>query len=101
MSSGNSRSYVKNPHKYKTVLCETFSMTGACRYGKKCQFAHGVCELQWNNVQPILSSPPSMICLNRSLLMSPPLPREPPPECAVDDALFSKHIVDSIVKLVD
>ncbi len=77
---------MKNPYKYKTVLCETFSMTGECRYGKKCQFAHGVCELQWNNVQPVLSSPPSMICLNRSLLVSPPLPREPLPT-----RLFSAH----------
>jgi len=31
---------------YKTELCRSFSETGACRYGLKCQFAHGREELR-------------------------------------------------------
>ncbi len=31
---------------YKTELCRSFSETGACRYGHKCQFAHGEHELR-------------------------------------------------------
>ncbi|XP_074872720.1 mRNA decay activator protein ZFP36 [Carettochelys insculpta] len=32
--------------RYKTELCRTFSETGRCRYGAKCQFAHGPAELR-------------------------------------------------------
>jgi len=31
---------------YKTELCRSFRDTGACRYGHKCQFAHGEHELR-------------------------------------------------------
>jgi hypothetical protein len=31
---------------YKTELCRSWAETGACRYGNKCQFAHGVEELR-------------------------------------------------------
>ncbi|TMW60452.1 hypothetical protein Poli38472_000494 [Pythium oligandrum] len=31
---------------YKTELCKHFNETGACRYGSKCQFAHGEDELR-------------------------------------------------------
>lgn len=31
---------------YKTELCKHFMDTGACRYGSKCQFAHGEHELR-------------------------------------------------------
>jgi len=31
---------------YKTELCRSFVDTGACRYGTKCQFAHGAHELR-------------------------------------------------------
>jgi len=31
---------------YKTELCRSFEETGACRYGLKCQFAHGRGELR-------------------------------------------------------
>ena len=27
-------------------MCRSFSQSGSCRYGKKCQFAHGEFELQ-------------------------------------------------------
>ncbi|KAL4467468.1 hypothetical protein ABPG72_000678 [Tetrahymena utriculariae] len=32
--------------KYKTELCNTFTLTGQCDYGVKCRFAHGKDELQ-------------------------------------------------------
>jgi butyrate response factor 1 len=32
--------------KLKTELCKTFMMTGKCRYGSKCSFAHGKSELK-------------------------------------------------------
>lgn len=35
-----------NASLYKTELCRSFSETGACRYGAKCQFAHGLADLR-------------------------------------------------------
>ncbi|XP_014663790.1 PREDICTED: protein TIS11-like [Priapulus caudatus] len=32
--------------RYKTELCRPFEETGACKYGEKCQFAHGAHELR-------------------------------------------------------
>ncbi|XP_033014707.1 mRNA decay activator protein ZFP36L1-like, partial [Lacerta agilis] len=32
--------------RYKTELCRTFEESGACKYGAKCQFAHGAAELR-------------------------------------------------------
>ena len=32
--------------KYKTELCNAWSETGTCRYGDRCQFAHGTAELR-------------------------------------------------------
>jgi len=37
---------------YKTELCQGWMETGSCRYGSKCQFAHGVEDLR-----PILRHP--------------------------------------------
>merc|ERR1711976_1006300 len=37
---------------YKTELCRSFQETGNCRYGSKCQFAHGADELR-----PVLRHP--------------------------------------------
>ena len=35
------------PARYKTELCRSYEETdGSCRYGDKCQFAHGVSELR-------------------------------------------------------
>jgi len=39
-------------NRYKTELCKSFNETGICRYGTKCQFAHGKEELR-----PILRHP--------------------------------------------
>lgn len=33
-------------NRYKTELCKSFGDTGACRYGVKCQFAHGKEEIR-------------------------------------------------------
>lgn len=35
-----------DPRLYKTELCRSFSREGFCRYGAKCQFAHGIEELR-------------------------------------------------------
>ena len=32
--------------RYKTELCRSYAETGQCRYGQKCQFAHGPDELR-------------------------------------------------------
>lgn len=34
------------PTRYKTELCRPFEENGTCRYGGKCQFAHGKAELR-------------------------------------------------------
>jgi hypothetical protein len=39
-------------NRYKTELCKSFTETGICRYGAKCQFAHGKEE-----IRPILRHP--------------------------------------------
>ncbi|OCT66333.1 hypothetical protein XELAEV_18042589mg [Xenopus laevis] len=38
--------------RYKTELCRTYSETGTCKYGAKCQFAHGKIELREQNRHP-------------------------------------------------
>lgn len=35
-----------SPNRYKTELCRGFQETGSCKYGSKCQFAHGEDELR-------------------------------------------------------
>lgn len=38
--------------RYKTELCRSFDETGLCKYGEKCQFAHGYHELRSLNRHP-------------------------------------------------
>ncbi|KAM4687146.1 uncharacterized protein WCC33_018690 [Rhinophrynus dorsalis] len=38
--------------RYKTELCRTFHESGSCKYGSKCQFAHGSEELRGLNRHP-------------------------------------------------
>ncbi|XP_040179295.1 mRNA decay activator protein ZFP36L2-A-like isoform X2 [Rana temporaria] len=38
--------------RYKTELCRTFHESGSCKYGSKCQFAHGTAELRGLNRHP-------------------------------------------------
>ena len=35
-----------NSSRYKTELCRAFEEYGTCKYGEKCQFAHGMAELR-------------------------------------------------------
>lgn len=35
-----------NSSRYKTKLCRPFEESGSCKYGDKCQFAHGAVELR-------------------------------------------------------
>lgn len=41
-----------NLARYKTELCRSFSESGFCRYGDKCQFAHGISELRQTSRHP-------------------------------------------------
>ncbi|XP_065183732.1 mRNA decay activator protein ZFP36L2-like [Sycon ciliatum] len=41
---GTARGQRSNSSRYKTELCRPFMETGSCRYGEKCQFAHGAAE---------------------------------------------------------
>ncbi len=86
--------YAKS-YKYKTVLCDRYMRRGHCEYGKKCQFAHGAAELR------VRQSYPPMIRLREELLVKPPLPPTPPPDEPVCDVLFSPHIIDSILCMVN
>ncbi|XP_041092382.1 mRNA decay activator protein ZFP36L1-like isoform X2 [Polyodon spathula] len=38
--------------RYKTEMCRTFEESGNCKYGAKCQFAHGSSELRGLNRHP-------------------------------------------------
>lgn len=49
------------PHistRYKTELCRTYEESGACKYGAKCQFAHGMDELRGLNRHPKYKTEP-------------------------------------------
>merc|ERR1712173_439736 len=37
---------VQNASRYKTEMCRPFQENGSCKYGEKCQFAHGVEDLR-------------------------------------------------------
>lgn len=52
MSSRRPR--IKDPERYKTMLCSKFASCGWCQYGRKCQFAHGTHELRRRKVSPSL-----------------------------------------------
>ncbi|XP_044539248.1 mRNA decay activator protein ZFP36-like, partial [Gracilinanus agilis] len=45
-SEGAAGAAAASSSRYKTELCRTFSESGKCRYGSKCQFAHGPGELR-------------------------------------------------------
>ena len=36
-----------NTQRYKSEICQRFMETGSCKYGEKCQFAHGEDELRY------------------------------------------------------
>ena len=55
-----SRRLIKDPERYKTVLCATWAANGECPYGRKCQFAHGKEELRLRLPSTALAPAPSM-----------------------------------------
>merc|ERR1711913_185180 len=52
----SSRSLVSPPaqqtSRYKTEMCRPFQENGTCKYGEKCQFAHGTVEVRNINRHP-------------------------------------------------
>ncbi|XP_008118981.1 mRNA decay activator protein ZFP36L1 [Anolis carolinensis] len=44
--------------RYKTELCRTFEESGSCKYGAKCQFAHGAVELRGLSRHPKYKTEP-------------------------------------------
>lgn len=51
-SSGSLPATKVNPSRYKTELCRPYQENGTCKYGDKCQFAHGHSELRTVNRHP-------------------------------------------------
>lgn len=45
-SQSNLRPIPPNSSRYKTELCRPYEENGTCKYGDKCQFAHGINELR-------------------------------------------------------
>lgn len=46
LQAQQSREAQQQAQLYKTELCRSFETFGACRYGRKCRFAHGASELR-------------------------------------------------------
>uniref|UniRef100_A0A3P8W816 mRNA decay activator protein ZFP36 n=1 Tax=Cynoglossus semilaevis TaxID=244447 RepID=A0A3P8W816_CYNSE len=60
-ASSASRPAAPSPHistRYKTELCRTYEENGTCKYGTKCQFAHGVEELRGLSRHPKYKTEP-------------------------------------------
>lgn len=56
-----SRAPASSPHistRYKTELCRTYEESGSCKYGAKCQFAHGMDELRGLSRHPKYKTEP-------------------------------------------
>ncbi|XP_071352155.1 mRNA decay activator protein ZFP36L1 isoform X2 [Trachinotus anak] len=57
-SSSSSVSTSSSSSRYKTELCRSFTENGLCKYGGKCQFAHGPEELRDLNRHPKYKTEP-------------------------------------------
>ncbi|XP_035536675.1 mRNA decay activator protein ZFP36L1 [Morone saxatilis] len=60
-SPSASRPPAPSPHistRYKTELCRTYEESGICKYGTKCQFAHGMDELRGLSRHPKYKTEP-------------------------------------------
>ncbi|XP_056297173.1 mRNA decay activator protein ZFP36 [Pseudoliparis swirei] len=60
-SPSASRPPAPSPHistRYKTELCRTFEESGTCKYGAKCQFAHGMDEMRGLSRHPKYKTEP-------------------------------------------
>ncbi|KAK9521352.1 hypothetical protein VZT92_021169 [Zoarces viviparus] len=56
-----SRPLAPSPHistRYKTELCRTYEESGTCKYGAKCQFAHGMDEMRGLSRHPKYKTEP-------------------------------------------
>ncbi len=92
--------YIISSPKYKTTLCEHFTQHGYCKYGAKCQFAHGVHELRRTY---------SAVAAARAVAHAAQVPYQggaaddypplPPPKQS--DSLFAPHVMTEIFKLID
>ncbi|KAI7800573.1 mRNA decay activator protein ZFP36L1 [Triplophysa rosa] len=56
--SSSTSSISATSSRYKTELCRTFAERGVCKYGAKCQFAHGLEELRDLNRHPKYKTEP-------------------------------------------
>lgn len=56
--SASSVSTASSSSRYKTELCRSFTENGLCKYGSKCQFAHGIEELRDLNRHPKYKTEP-------------------------------------------
>ena len=50
--NNNENQSQQSPNRYKTELCRAFQEAGHCKYGEKCQFAHGNWDLRTVNRHP-------------------------------------------------
>lgn len=57
-SSASSVSTSSSSSRYKTELCRSYTESGLCKYGGKCQFAHGAEELRDLNRHPKYKTEP-------------------------------------------
>lgn len=57
-SSSSTSSVSSSSSRYKTELCRSFTESGLCKYGGKCQFAHGPEELRDLNRHPKYKTEP-------------------------------------------
>lgn len=69
-----SRRLIKDPDRYKTVLCATWTARGECPYGRKCQFAHGKEELRTRPLNPAPTQPNGLPGQSQPGQMWPPGP---------------------------
>lgn len=58
LHASSSSSSSSSSSRYKTELCRSFSESGFCKYGGKCQFAHGPEELRDLNRHPKYKTEP-------------------------------------------
>jgi len=68
---------IKDPVRYKTILCDKWTTFGACPYKHKCQFAHGEAELRMRtqaSMQEASSSQEQPVCLPVGVPPSAPVP---------------------------
>ncbi|CAG6004265.1 unnamed protein product [Menidia menidia] len=58
LNAGSASSGSSSSSRYKTELCRSFTENGLCKYGGKCQFAHGPEELRDLNRHPKYKTEP-------------------------------------------